>query len=261
MSNRPTALCVVILSWLFLTPSLHASCGAPLTMAYPGWSRTSITVNEEQQFRLDNELLEGIMETAGCDFTHVTLPFRRILEGVKHGVFDGTVSVSKSPERSEFGRFSTPYRPEIIAIFMRAEDIPRIKLNTMADLLTTTGKINIGLGTWHGAAFESFVRTNLSFQKRLIYIDDAPMMHRSLSRGRVNMVIGDIHYSSHILRTLGLLGKIRPHSFHISEEDVYLIFSKKTVSKNQMTVINQAITTFRATNKYRSILHKYSGLN
>ncbi|MEX0297931.1 MAG: substrate-binding periplasmic protein [Kordiimonas sp.] len=230
-------------------------------MAYPGWSRTSITVNEEQKYRLDNELLEGIMATAGCNFTHVTLPFRRILEGVKHGVFDGTVSVSKSPERSEFGWFSIPYRPEIIGIFMRADEIDRVKLNTMADLLTTTGKINIGLGTWHGSIFESFIRTNLNFQKRLIYIDDAPMMHRSLYRGRVNMVIGDIHYSSHILRTLGLLGKIKPHPFHISEEDVYLIFSKKTVSQKQLAIINNAITQFRATIQYRSILQKYSGLD
>lgn len=248
-----------LLSTILVSGSAAAACSRTLTMAYPGWSRSN-NVTQEHKFRLDNELLEGILATAACDFTHVIMPFKRIQEGVKHGVFDGTVSVSKSPERAEYGWFSVPYRPEIIAIFMRSDEIGHTKLNSLNDILLTKGKINIGLGTWHGTAFENLVKNKPELQKRLIYIDDAPMMHNSLYRGRVNMVIGDLHYSSHVLRTLGLLGQLKAHPFHISTEDVHLIFSKKTVSKEDLETINKAIITFRKTPAYKAILTKYEKL-
>ena len=74
------------------------------------------------------------------------------------------------------------------------------------------------------------------------------------------MVIRDLHYSSHILRTLGLLGKPKNHSFHISVEDVHLLFSKKAVSKEGIETITKTIITFRNTPACTAILSKYARL-
>lgn len=244
---------------LALSYHAQAACSKTLMIAYPAWSRASTTASDELQFRLDNELLENIMSIAGCEFESTTLPFKRILEGIKHGSLDGTVAASKSPEREEYAWFTAPYRPEIIALFMRADDIQSFHPQRVSDLVKTQGKIAVGIGTWHGAQFEKLVETNAAFRARLLYIDDAHLQHVSLDRHRANMLVGDLHYSSHILRRHGLLGRILPHPFPISTEDVHLIFSKKSVPAADIGTINAAIERFRGAPTYNKILASYSG--
>lgn len=252
--------CVIpIMCAVFLSMQAAATCSKPMLIAYSDWSRASgNTVPQQAEYGLDFEILQGILEVAGCSFDHRPIPFKRIQEAIRHGLVDGTMGASLTVPRQDYAWFTEPYRQEIMAMFMLADEVTKFNPSRMSDLALSEYRIGLGIGSWHGAKLEHLISTKPSFRQRILYTDDFDIMYQWLQRGRVNIAINDIHYGYFILKRANLLDAIKPHSFYINTNDVHIMLSKKSVSNHDATVISEAVGRFRNTPTYNAILAKYS---
>ena len=63
-----------------------------------------------------------------------------------------------------------------------------------------------------------------------------------------------------LVKEMGLIGKIQPlPSPVIKEDDLYIMFSKKTITPEFVERFSAALSAFKKTDSYRAIQEKYFG--
>ncbi|MEX0297930.1 MAG: substrate-binding periplasmic protein [Kordiimonas sp.] len=250
----------LIMTILLAPQQVNAACAKPLLIAYSDWSRAAATpaLENNKEYGLDFELLQGILQMAECPFVHRPIPFKRIQEAIRHGTIDGTMGSSLTVPRQEYAWFTEPYRQEIMAMFMLKDEVFTFKPKTVEDLAKSGYRVGLGMGSWHGAKFENLVRTNEEFKARVLLIDDFNLMYQWLQRGRVDVAINDVHYGYYVLKRHNLLDQIVPHPFPINASDIHIMLSKASVSNEDATKISEAVGRFRDTQAYHQIIEKYA---
>ncbi len=253
----------LILITLLVPQQVKAACSKPLLIAYSDWSRAAATpaLEQNKEYGLDFELLQGILQMAECPFIHRPIPFKRIQEAIRHGTIDGTMGSSLTVPRQEYAWFTEPYRKEVMAMFMLKDKISAFNPKTVGDLAKSGYRVGLGMGSWHGAKFENLVRTSAAFKDRVLLVDDFNLMYQWLQHGRVDIAINDVHYGYYGLKRHNLLDQITPHPFPINTSDIHIMLSKASVSNEDATKISEAVGRFRGTEAYNQILEKYAPSN
>ncbi|MBL4790792.1 MAG: transporter substrate-binding domain-containing protein [Kordiimonadaceae bacterium] len=213
---------------------------------------------KERRWGLDYELVKEIMDTAGCDFTQQSMPFKRVQAGLKHGTADIASGASVTKERGQYAWFTAPYRREIIAMFMLASEVDTFTPQSFDDIGKSKLRFGVGIGAWYGVAFDNLKKTNPNFSSRLMQHDDFNNIYNWLERGRVQVVINDLYFGLDVLRRSGKLASVKPHPYYINDDEVYLMLSKKSLVASDVEIITKAIEAVIRTKKYRAILAKYT---
>lgn len=253
------SLLIMFVHILLLIPApTQAACSKEMLIGYSDWSRTGHTEPRGTYFSLDEDLVRLILEEANCQYRFHALSNKRILLALRHGQIDASIGMSRTPEREEYGWFTVPYRREIIAMFMLKENINTFQPETITDLRTSKFRIGAGIGSWHGDAFEKMLTMFPNFKERVFYTDDFDLMNAWLLRGRVQIVLNDLHYGLHALRQSELQDKIAPHPFYINNAAVHIMLSKKTIQETDILHLNKAIGRLKTSKKYRKTLKAFS---
>lgn len=244
---------------LFVSSSASFACTKEFHIAYSDWSRIGgIQATHNKAYGLDFDLMQAIMKEAGCKVSNRFIPNKRLLEAIRHGQIDGTMGASLTVPRQEYAWFTEPYRQEVMAMFMRSNDLPKFLPTKMEDIVTSELRVGLGMGSWHGAKFEEYETGHPEFKTRLLYSDNFLLMFQWLLRRRVDITIMDIHHGYYLLEHTEFLEEIRPHSFYINTNDVHIMLSKKSVTNADATIISKAVGRFRDTPAYYEILAQYS---
>ena len=208
-----------------------------VTENYPPYFRTG---EDGQRSGLEVTFARQVMAQAGCEYRLVQLPWRRALLMIESGELDILTVASFTEERAGFGRFSIPYRREIIGMMMRLADLDR-PVTRLADLHQLGLQAVFLGGGYHGPEFKAYM-TEPEFGKVFRPVTQIYESVPGLMHGRFDAILSDAIAMSEHIRERGLSDRLGVHEFRVYENDVFFLTSRKSVSEGDLDQLNQAIT-------------------
>jgi len=203
---------------------------------------------------LDIEIVKLILKDAGFCFKYVHTPSsaRSMLE-IEQGRIDMLFSASYTEKRARFSNFSIPYRHETIALFWQPkqgnnnENTPNLNAMLAHGL---TGVVN--LGGYYGAEVETLLQNK---EVKLHQVNSINRRMKMLLTHRVDFVIEDEISGKYYLKK-NHINSVLIHPYKIHQNEVGLMFSKKTFTLKELSLINKAIVNNK--NKIQQIVSRYT---
>lgn len=205
---------------------------------------------------LDVELVSAIFTRAGCTLTFVEAPWARLLNLVEHGKVALAMGASHNQEREAYAYFSKPYRSESMRLFVRKGEAANFTFNTLNELAKTPFKLGVIRGYYYGETFKELMN-NADFKKQVLEADGEEENYTKLIKGRIDGFVSDPFVTTSGLRKAGISDQIEMHQAVIHDNDIYVIFSKKATSQEQVAQFNQALEAMKADGIYQKIIDKY----
>ena len=230
----------------FFSISIHvraaeAGCKRPLTVLvsdqFPPFSERSA----DGSFKgLDVDIIRTVMETAGCKFKFVVVPWKRGILMLAEGKLDLVAFASITPERREFANFTAPYRHERIRLMMLSNRANDIQITELKDLARNNLVIGNSSGTYRGAEFAAFEAAYKS-SGHLVDIPSSTHGIRMLLSGRIDALVADQSVAFAIAEGLGVRSQLTANPYKVFDNPVYLMASRKSVSQATLQRINSAL--------------------
>lgn len=115
-------------------------------------------------------------------------------------------------------------------------------------------KIGLLCGASYPVEFMEFLKNNSTYKE----VAKNSQNFLMLATGRVEFIVAEHGNGMFLIKKLGLVGKIVPLlSKPIRENNLYIIFSKKTVSSKYVRRFSSALKEFKNTDTYADIYRKY----
>lgn len=237
--------------------SVKAGCKEGLVVAYSNWPPYHYPDVSGAPAGLDIEILGNVLSSIKCPFTLRQVPWKRALKEIEHGTVDVGIAASRNADRIQYAWFSTPYRHEAMVMFVRKDEVLKYSPRSLSDLAETDYTVGLVLGIWYGEDLEALFQRKPSFRARVLQQLENKSLLNGLVRGRVDIVVSDLFNGVFAAREDGILDQVKVRPETINDNDVHFMFSKKTLSKEEMQRINMMIKRFIQTSAYKELVHKY----
>lgn len=195
------------------------------------------------------ELLTQIIPK-GYKLKAVMVSWKRAQEMAKEGKLDLLVNLRKTPERSSWLEFSsspTFYNP--IVIFMKKEKaIPLKSWNELIPLMGGTS-----LGDTYGNGFDEFLSKKLKTESSPSMVNN----FNKLATGRIDYFVSGYYMGMAWLSANGMTRDIVALTPPISNNSIYLGFSKKSKFTSLLPEMNTKLTKLNQNGTLHRLLDKY----
>ncbi len=205
---------------------------------------------------LDVDLLRLYGRLAGCRIEFQPLPWSRQLRELRRGQLDLLPGASRTPDRRRFAHFSQPYRKETMRLFMTAQAFAKYHFKTFRQMVPARFRLGVTLGYYYGDSFRSAMH-NPAFRALVVKVPDMSQNFRMLEAGHVEGAIADSLVGDYWIRKLKLQGRIVVAPMTVNDDDIYMMFSRKTVTPALVRRFNQAIRQATESGAVKRILERY----
>lgn len=210
---------------------------------------------------VDIEVVRAVARELGCDLTFRELPWARILLEVEQGAVDVSTSTSHTPERARYGRFSRPYRPAEMALFVRKSESGRYPLTSLADVAASEFRLGVIDGYFLGEEF-AHAMTDPLFAAHVEGAADYAVNLRKLLHGRIDgFLVDDVGVLIDEARDLGILDAVERHPLAIAGDDLHFMFSKKSVDPDTAAAFDRALERLEADGSIDEIFDRFIARN
>lgn len=177
------------------------------------------------------------------------------------GDVDIALSAAITPEREKYALFSKSiYRVGHNIMFIKIADKHRFyDVTTLANLEGSQLKLGVLRGTSYSDEYELLL-TNSWFTRNLIVLEDKARLAKMLLAGRIDAFLepqtgGNVR----INENPEYKAQIIEHSTitTLEEAKTHLMFSRKTITTDQVDKIDDAIQKLRSTEQYQALFAKY----
>ena len=204
---------------------------------------------------IDVEIVETLFLELNICPRYIKMPSSvRGLTELEKGNVDVLYAASFTKERAVIGIFSEPYRQENVRIFWRPPQNNTIKYKDLMALLTANLVGTINPGSYFGPIYDKSLKTNNSWP--LVYAPSIEQRMGMVDHNRVTFSIEDEIAGLYFLAQ-NKIKNIQLHPSSVYENQVSLLFSRKTVSQKQVTAINKVI--INSQDKIKHIINSYTG--
>lgn len=208
---------------------------------------------EEGQIKgVDIKIIENIFSQIDICLRFLKMPSSsRSLAELKKGTIDFIYGASFTQEREKYTIYSQPYRQETIRLFWKKAELIEYQNASLADLFTAKLQVATNRGAYIGG-----YGVALTKKENQPYISNVPTIERRmkmLTFDRVDFTLEDEVAGRYYLKTHPE-SSIEMHPFVVYQNEVSLLFSKKTISIRQVEEINRIIN--RNKKKYKEILYQ-----
>lgn len=195
------------------------------------------------------ELVKTICTELGLSFRFKPLPWLRALSEAEDGKIDIIAGASFKKERQEYMDFSVPFMKDPAVIFvMKGHAFP---FNGLKDLVGKKGLTMLGY-SW-GEAVDRFTKEHLD----IIVVRRAQQAFKMLERGRTDFFIYGLYSGSFVARKMGIFDKVESLPHFVSQEAVYITFSKKSKYRHRLSRANDIIQRLREEGVIDRWIEKY----
>lgn len=250
---------------LLFFPTINNAEDCNLVIASSDYAPLTYNDQGNNVIGLDVELMNIIAKQAGCWVTwKPIMPWEKVIMGIKLGEFMFTTSASITPERSKFAKF-VAYRPDSTKIFVRSEDLSKLKnINSLEDLVKKTDlKIGTYTGYHYGSSFERLY-ADPKYKDRFIDMPDTAMFANfiKLQSNQVDAVILETVVGMNLIRNANLNGLIVPLRFEMNEpgpESFANIMISNVADPNNriFNILQNAVSIVQNTEEYKQIIARY----
>lgn len=227
-----------------------------LKLGYEAWEPYQYTNLDNTAAGLDIELLQAVMDKMGCTLQTRQGSWTELVAAVKSGELDLLPGASQTEARRAFAHFSMPYRTEQFTLFVRSAESAAYPQTTLTDFVLAGHKVGIISDYFYGEEF-----AELSAQDAVkANIVEASLAELNLARlldDDIDGMLEDGFVARSMLRRKGLDQQIGAHSINLASSDVFVMFSKATVSAERVEAFNQALKQIQADGSYQRIVARY----
>ncbi|MBF0452213.1 MAG: amino acid ABC transporter substrate-binding protein [Candidatus Magnetomorum sp.] len=224
-----------------------------------GWEPWTPYQYEDEQKNLnglDVELVKTIIKNMNCDIVYKQLPWKRHLAYIERGEIDLAAAASKTPEREAYSLFSLAYRKESTVIFVLKGGSQKYPLKQLADIKNSTFQLGITNGYFYGETFAELMKDD-DFKKHVQGVASDTINIKKVLKNRVNGFIGDIYAGVAALKEAGVRSQFEIHPMPVYSSDVYIMFSKKTSTPEDVDKFNQTLKILKENGALEKIFKKY----
>ncbi len=196
------------------------------------------------------ELAEKIFSILGINIDiRFSGPWKRVQETARAGEIDLIIGLYSNNERRSYLDYSVPYMTDPTSIFVKKDKVfPFTKWQDLVGKKGTTIH-----GDSFGEEFDRFIKEKLSIHATY----DAVTSFRLLITGRVDYFVWG-YYPCYInLYINDYKDKIIPLPQHVSEENMYMAFSKKSKYIHLLPEVNRLIMEFKAKGQIDKMVKKH----
>ncbi len=254
IQKRVVKICllVVTMSALLIIIDHHPLFGKTLEIAVDVWYPYE-DISNQQAPGFSTEVITNVLQSMGVNFNLEEYPWARGLKNVYEGISDALFTAFPSEERKRYCYYpDEPLAIEKWVLFIRSEQRANFQFRSYDDLKDK----NIGVlrGASVSEDFWAFVKRHNNYQE--VAIDE--LNFEKLMLGRIDCVVTSHSNGMVLVKKKGLKGKVVPLLTRIIKEDnLYIIFSKKTISPDFVKEFSLELKNFKKTGEYQRIYEKY----
>lgn len=213
-------------------------------------------ISNEQAPGFSTEVIAQVLSEMGVKSKTREYPWARALKDVYEGKRDALYTGFWTAERASYCYYpEEPLAREKWLFFVRSADADELSFSSYDELKDR--RIGILRGASVTEEFWEFVKEHGNYE--LVKTDKVNF--KKLEKGRLDYVVTSYSNGVMLVKEMGLASKIQPlPSPVIKEDDLYIIFSKKTTKREFVERFSTALRAFKKTKAYSAIHEKYFGL-
>ena len=251
----------VAASCMFLAPLASAAeCSAPIRLGTGQQAPYGYYDKDKRFVGLDADMVRAIVKEAGCVLVELPrMPASRNLLLFEKGKVDLLFGSSITPERLQKAHFSVAYRDETVGLYTLAARFEQLAagIDSLADVMAGTAALLGPRAGWYGADYERHVPA-LKRSGRLSLYGDVDEGVRMLAAGRAPLMLADAGMIENAAARLGV--KVRALPFWVVQAPVHLMFSRATVSLDDVRRIDAAIVRLQQRGAFEQIRQAYGAI-
>lgn len=232
-----------ILSLVFTVFSLNAVT-KPLSVGWELWYPYQFHNNKQQLVGLDFDIFNAIISEVNLSVNYTELPWKRHLNYLKTGEMDIAMGASYTNERASYAYFTQAYRSELVNLYVRKNQASKIKLKSLNDLVSSPYKIGVEAGYYYGKNYQKLIK-NDDFQQHIIELVNLEDSISLLLKGKLDGVLVDPITMSAFVDKYQLNDEFEAHEVIIYQDDISIMLSKKTMTRENLVRFNQAINRLK----------------
>lgn len=238
--------------------SAWATCERPLIWTHNSSVPVGDSSDDAQEEGTSAGVVSLIFRTAGCSYSHRVSSWTRSLRDVELGNADFISDASKTPERQKWGWFSEPYYTENVVLFYRKNDTVIPGFTSLKEALDLGLRVGVGSDKyWVGAEFDEIKKSG-KYANQLVFVNNLAAgfnLFTLLEKNRIDLAISARFGGTNFAKTLGV--DVAVHDHILTEDPWHLLFSKKSVDRATVEIINKAILELKRTGDIQRIINQY----
>ena len=206
---------------------------------------------------MDIELVNMVANKLNCGIEYRQDSWGNLLGELKAGKIDMVLGASITEERKAFALFSEAYRSEEFLLYIRAEEVHKHRQASVVDFVLENNKIGT-IGEYYYGEELSGLMDDDKYGKQFQPVFIGEINLARLLDGDIDGFLEDSFVGASLMRRKGLAKYITPHQAKISTGDVYVMFSRATISSEKVNDFNQALVELKNNGDYDKLVAKYS---
>jgi polar amino acid transport system substrate-binding protein len=193
----------------------------------------------------------------GCQLIYQQGTWVEMLVALKRGEVDILLGASKTEAREKFALFSDAYRMEEFSLYIRASDDVRAEYKTLSEFIQNGSRIGIVEDYFYGQDVSTLLddaKTSKNFVNAII----GELNVARLLDADIDGYFEDSFVGSSLLRRKALSNYIVAQGITIQTGNAYVMFSKNSMTLEQLSDFNTQLAKIKSSQTYQDILDKYS---
>lgn len=227
------------------------------TLGFDAWEPYQYQDIGDQVSGLDIELVEAVVTEMGCRLTFKQGTWVSLLADLKGGEVDILLGASKTKAREEFALFSDAYRTEEFSLYIRKEDDASAAYTSLPEFIQNNSKIGIVGDYYYGPEVSILLEGSATSS----YFVNAMMTEINVARlldSDIDAFIEDTFVGATLIRRKALANYIVAQGITFQTGNAYVMFSKTSVSPEQLADFNLELAKIKDGPLYQSIFEKYA---
>ncbi|MGD8977238.1 MAG: transporter substrate-binding domain-containing protein [Gammaproteobacteria bacterium] len=238
-------------------PTGPAAPECSLTMGWDPWEPYHYMDPKGNLQGLDVELVRAIAAEAGCSVSFERDNWGSLLGRIRSGEIDLISGATRTPDREKFALFSSPYRIEEFALFVRRGDAEVLAADSLAAMLDAGMKIGVTDAYLYGPDIEA-LQDDPAYAEQFIIAEVGETNATRLLDLVIDAYLEDVIVGTSIVRRRGLEQEVELHPLAATGgSDVRLMFSRQSVAQEIVARFDQALTRLRESGRYEEIEGQY----
>lgn len=267
MKNTYTAILLVFIIGLVplyqitASPSFLSSSAAPTKGTNQADCHLRVNFTEWRPFQFFNkngeadgfqvDLINRILETAGCKASFRKKRFFKTIEELKSGEVDMALNSTVTQDRRKFANFSAPYRNEILVLYATAPFIDRCGQDSLAVLINDGFRLGLQKESVYGKSVDNIINQQ-NLRKKIHYMDNISDNYELVMKGEIDGVIDEPITAAYHIRKNHLEKKLQSCQVTVYSNPISIMYSKKSVTPEIIKRIDQAIKQIKQTDYYKN---------
>ncbi|WP_101757232.1 ABC transporter substrate-binding protein [Oceanicoccus sp. KOV_DT_Chl] len=249
----PAYIALLLVTIIFTPQTWAAPCEKTLRIAWEPFSPYLVNNADGSMTGVDAAVVEQVLKEMQCSISWHYMPWQRTLIEIAKGSIDIAAAASKTAARQEWMYYSDVYRNENIALFVRKNETANIEINQLIDIKDIPFRLGLVSGSYFGKTLETALK-NQDFQSKITWVvntDQLPkMLHAQwidgfITHKAVGYDLNNKHNSS---------SEIDVYPIEISNDPLYYIFSKKSISPQFVDEFNRTLQAMKTDASYQQLL-------